>query len=327
MKALICGVTGQDGAYLARSLLKKGYEVYGTSRDAATSGFRNLSRLDIRDRVKPLSVAINDFRSVLHALTKTEPDEVYNLAGQSSVGLSFEQPVETMESISLGTLNLLEAIRFTGRPIKLYSAGSSECFGDTRGVPADEETPFRPRSPYGVAKSAAYWQVANYREAYDLFACTGIMFNHESPLRPERFVTRKIVTTACRIAAGQQETLRLGNIEIQRDWGWAPDYVEGMWLTLQQPTPQDYVFATGKSRRLVDFVERAFSLVGLKWQDHVVVDTELLRPTDLAVGRANPSKAQAELGWYAHHDMDDVVRLMVQAEIDPESHTSETKSF
>ncbi len=200
MRALIIGVSGQDGAYLAELLLGKGYEVHGTSRDANLSTFANLARLGIRERVKLLSVAPNDFRSALSALVQVEPDEVYNLSGQSSVGLSFEQPVETMESISIATLNILEAIRFTRRKVRFYNAGSGECFGDTHGRPADEETPFRPRSPYAVAKAAAHFEVANYREAYGLFACSGMLFNHESPLRPERFVTRKIVAAACRIA-------------------------------------------------------------------------------------------------------------------------------
>jgi len=191
--ALICGISGQDGAYIARLLLEKGYKVYGTSRDAQMSSFQNLSRLGIREQVTLESMAVNDFRSVLQILMKVKPDEIYNLAGQTSVGLSFHQPVETLESISIGTLNLLESIRFTGEPIKFYNAGSSECFGDTNGIPADENTPFRPRSPYAVAKSAAFWEVANYREAYGIFACSGILFNHDSPLRPERFVTKKLL--------------------------------------------------------------------------------------------------------------------------------------
>ena len=221
--ALICGVSGQDGAYLARLLLDKGYQVFGGSRDAQMTSFANLTRLGIRNDVRTVSISINDFRSVLQTLLKVKPDEVYNLAGQSSVGLSFEQPVETLDSISIGTLNLLEAIRFSQLPIKFYNAGSSECFGDTGSIAADENTPFRPRSPYGVAKAAAFWQVANYREAYQLHASTGILFNHESPLRPERFVTQKIVAAACQIANGSKEILTLGNINIARDWGWAPD--------------------------------------------------------------------------------------------------------
>jgi len=217
-KALICGISGQDGAYLARLLLEKGYEVHGTARDAQMSAFYNLQLLALKEKITFHSMALNDFRSVLQVLAKIKPDEIYNLAGQSSVGLSFDQPVETLESISVGTLNLLEAIRFTGSPIKLYSAGSSECFGNAGEHPADEETPFRPRSPYAVAKATAFWEVANYREAYSLFACTGILFNHESPLRPERFVTQKIIKAACRIATGSPEKLHLGNISIARDW-------------------------------------------------------------------------------------------------------------
>jgi GDPmannose 4,6-dehydratase len=313
-KALICGVSGQDGAYLAKLLLDKGYDVYGTSRDAQVSSFSGLKALGVRDRVHVESMAVNDFRSVLQVLTKVGPDEVYNLAGQSSVGLSFHQPVETLESISVGTLNLLEAIRFTERPIRFYNAGSSECFGDTDGAPADEETPFRPRSPYAVAKSAAFWEVANYREAYSIFACSGILFNHESPLRPERFVTKKIVSAACRIAAGSGEKLHLGNISISRDWGWAPEYVEAMWLMLQQPEAGDYVIATGETHRLEEFIEGAFMNVGLNWRDHVDADAALIRPTEITVGRGNPQKALERLGWKAKYRMNDVVRMMVEHE-------------
>ncbi len=313
-KALICGVTGQDGAYLTRLLLDKGYEVHGASRDAQASSFANLAALGIRERVHVTSVNVADFRSVLQTLEKIAPDEVYNLAGQSSVGLSFEQPVETLESVTLGTLTLLEAIRFTRRQIRFYNAGSGESFGNCD-TPADERTPFRPRSPYAVAKAAAYWEVANYREAYRLYACTGILFNHESPLRPERFVTRKIAAAAARIAAGSEEKLRLGNTRIVRDWGWAPDYVEAMWLMLQQPTPDDYVIATGQSNSLEHFVELAFAAAGLDWRKHVEIDQALLRPTDLERGSANPAKAASVLGWSARHQLAEVVHLMVQAEL------------
>jgi GDPmannose 4,6-dehydratase len=260
------------------------------------------------------SVALTDFRSVLQALIKVEPDEVYNLAGQSSVGLSFQQPVETMESISIGTLNLLEVIRFLGKPIKLYNACSGECFGDIPNA-ADETTPFRPRSPYAVAKSTAFWEVANYREAYQIFACSGLLFNHESPLRPARFVTKKIVAAACRIAQGSGEKLRLGNIAIRRDWGWAPEYVEAMWLMLQQEKPDDYVIATGESHSLEDFVTAAFAQVGLDWRDHVSIDPGLFRPTEIAVSRGNPEKSRLVLGWQARHRMADVVRMMCQDEL------------
>jgi GDPmannose 4,6-dehydratase len=311
--ALICGISGQDGSYLARLLLERGYEVVGASRDAQRASFENLEKLGIRDRVRIMSVALNDFRSVINVLSATDPDEVYNLAGQSSVALSFEQPVETLESISVAVLNLLEAIRFLKKDVRLYNAGSSESFGDTAGRAADENTPFRPRSPYALAKAAAFWQVANYREAYGLYACSGILFNHDSPLRPERFVTQKIVHGACRIAAGMQQVLKLGNLSVQRDWGWAPEYVDAMWRILQQQKPDDFVIATGETHRLEEFVAEAFRLVGLDWRSHVETDPGLLRPTDLAVGRANPAKAREQLGWEAKLRMRDVVREMVAA--------------
>lgn len=312
--ALICGISGQDGAYLARLLLEKGYEVHGTSRDAQMSTFRNMSMLGIKDAVRLHSMAMNDFRSVIQTLTRVRPDEIYNLAGQSSVGLSFEQPVETLESISTGTLNLLEAIRFTDVPVHLYSAGSSECFGNTDGVAATELNLLHPRSPYAVAKAAAFWEVSNYREAYSLYACTGILFNHESPLRPERFVTRKIVKSACRIASGSAEKLQLGNISIARDWGWSPEYVDAMWRMLQQDKPEDFLIATGETNTLEDFVAEAFKCVGLDWREHVTTDASLLRPSEIMVSRGNPAKAAAKLSWRAAYKMRDVVRMMVDAE-------------
>lgn len=312
--ALVTGVSGQDGAYLAKLLLEKGYAVCGTSRDAHVASFTNLERLKIRENIRLESVALNDFRSVIQILFKVQPDEIYNLAGQSSVALSFDQPVETQDSIYLGTLNLLEAIRFTGKNIRLYNACSSECFGDLQDQAATEETPFRPRSPYAVAKAAAFWQVANYREAYRIFACSGILFNHESPLRPERFVTKKITSAARRIARGELRELRLGNIEVQRDWGWAPEYVQAMYLMLQQNKPDDFVIATGNTKPLRDFVEVAFNQVGLDWRDHTVIDPSLFRPTDLSVGKANPAKAASQLGWKASFHMEDVARMMMQEE-------------
>jgi GDPmannose 4,6-dehydratase len=248
-------------------------------------------------------------------MTKVSPDEIYNLAGQSSVGLSFEQPVETLESISVGTLNLLEAIRFIGHHVRFYNAGSSECFGDTAGLAADERTPFRPRSPYAVAKAAAFWEVANYRDAYNLYACTGILFNHESPLRPERFVTRKIVKAACRIAAGSSELLTLGDIRIARDWGWAPEYVEAMWRMLQVDEPEDFVIATGETHTLEEFVKQAFSCLGLDWERQVRSDSLLFRPSEILSGQGNPAKAYEKLGWRANFRMDDVVRMMVEEEL------------
>jgi GDPmannose 4,6-dehydratase len=312
--ALICGVSGQDGAYLAQLLLARGYVVHGASRDSQAKSFTSLRRLGLLDSVRLESLTITDFRSVLQALRRVNPDEVYNLAGQSSVALSFEQPVETLESISLGTLNLLEAIRFTDRPIRFYNAGSGECFGDSR-VPADESTAFRPRSPYAVAKSAAHWEVANYAEAYGLFACTGILFNHESPLRPERFVTRKIVAAACRISRGSSERLKLGDLTVERDWGWAPEYVEAMWMMLQQDRPDNYVIATGQSHTLEQFVERAFAEVSLDWRGHVDIDERLFRPADISFASANPSLARERLGWKARAGMPEVVSMMMAAEM------------
>lgn len=310
MKALICGVGGQDGAYLAQLLLERGYTVVGTSRDATVTRFDGLQKLGVRDRVTTVSMAINDFRSVLSTLERHEPDEVYNLAGQTSVGLSFEQPVETMDSVVGGTLSLLEAIRFLRRPVRFYNAGSSECFGDTGSRPADEGTPFQPRSPYAVAKASAHWLVRNYRESYGLFACTGILFNHESPLRPDRFVTQKIVRAAQRISAGSPERLHLGNIEIERDWGWAPDYVLAMHMMLAAQEPQDFVIATGRTVSLAYFLERAFGQFELDWREHVTLEKALLRPSDIRVGRANPALAADRLGWVSGHDVDDVVAGM-----------------
>lgn len=311
--ALICGVSGQDGAYLARLLLEKAYRVIGTSRDVAGTSFANLERLGIKNRVELIGVPLTDSHIVRDALDKIAPDEIYNLAGQSSAGLSFEQPVATFHGIALGTLNWLEAIRLSGRPIRFFNAGSSECFGDTGGVPADEATPFKPQSPYAVAKAAAYWAVANYRAAYGLYACTGILFNHESPLRPDRFVTQKIVAAACRIVRGSQEKLHLGNLAIVRDWGWAPEYVDAMWRMLQQPQPEDFVIATGRSHSLEEFVAAVFETVGLNWRDHVEFDATFLRPTDIAVVRGNPAKARQRLGWQAASGMPDVVLKMVDA--------------
>ena len=322
MRALICGVGGQDGAYLSKLLLEKGYEVFGTSRDAMSSSFANLKRLGIHGQIRTVSMASNDFRSVLHTVKTSRPEEIYNLSGQSSVGLSFEQPVETMDSIAGANLNLLEAIRFVERPIRLYNAGSSECFGDTGDLAADERTPFHPRSPYAVAKASAHWLVQNYREAYGLFACTGILFNHESPLRPERFVTQKIVRAAARIANGSKEKLHLGNTHIQRDWGWAPEYVGAMWNMLQAEKPDDYVIATGRTVSLEYFIAKAFGHFSLDWKDHVVADASLLRPSDILVGKANPAKAHAALGWSHTTDVDGVIALMCEAGADALSSTT-----
>ena len=312
-RALILGVAGQDGSYLAEHLLSLGYRVFGSSRDAQRGNWTTLERLGIRDRVHLMSITLTDFRSVLQALVHVQPQEVYNLAGQSSVGLSFDIPVETLESIAGGTLQLLEAIRFLNAPIRFYNACSTECFGDTGPSAADEETRFRPRSPYAVAKAAAFWEVANYREAYNLFACSGILSNHESPLRAERYVTQKVISAACRIAAGLDRHVELGDLSIARDWGWAPEYVVAMHRMLQQPSPDDYVVATGETHRLEDFVIQAFAAVGLDWRAHVKFHEGLRRPTEIFESRLNPAKAHSVLGWSARMRMPQIVSVMIAA--------------
>ncbi len=312
--AVICGITGQDGAYLAQLLLSKGYRVVGTSRDAEVARTGNLQRLGIADQVSIVSTTLNDFRSVMQLLTRYRPDELYNLAGQTSVSLSFEQPVETLDSIGQGTITLLEAIRFLELSVRLYNAGSAECFGESAS-PCDEQTPFRPRSPYAVAKATAHWALANYREAYGIWACTGILYNHESPLRPARFVTRKIVAAACRIAAGSNEKLHLGNIDVERDWGWAPEYVEAMWRMLQQPKPADLVIATGHTCSLNHFVDLAFDKLKLNWRDHVDHNPALIRPSEIRRGHGNPNLAKELLRWEAKVQVDEVVARMIDAEL------------
>jgi GDPmannose 4,6-dehydratase len=313
LRALICGVSGQDGAYLTRFLLDKGYTVIGTSRDASAANTTGLRALGVLDRMKIVSMAPNDFRSVLQTVIRVAPDEIYNLSGQTSVGLSFDQPVEAIESITIGTLNILEAIRFASRPIRLYNAGSSECFGDTGNQPANEQTPFHPRSPYAVAKVCSHNLATNYREAYGMFTCTGILFNHESALRPERFVTQKVVRAASRIAEGSIETLRLGNLDIHRDWGWAPDYVEVMWRMLQEDVARDFVIATGRTVSLEYFVANAFSFFGLDWHEHVLQDKTLMRPSDVHYGAADVTLASNLLGWRATRDVDHVINDMCSA--------------
>ena len=244
------------------------------------------------------------------AIEQSDPDEVYYLAGQTSVGLSFGMPAETLESVMMGVLNVLEAIRIRHKPCRLYNAGSSECFGETPPEGANEDTPFRPRSPYAVAKSSAHWLIANYREAYGIHASTGILFNHESPLRPKKFVTQKIVSGALRIARGEASTLDLGVLAVTRDWGWAPEYVTAMWLMLQQEAPDDYVIATGRPYSLEDFVREAFAVHGLDWTDYVRLDVKFARPSDISFSSGDPRKARERLGWAATRSMPDVVRLM-----------------
>ena len=313
-KALIIGITGQDGAYLAKHLLDKGYEVTGSSRDVMASSFANLQTLGIRDKVKLVSVSINDFRSVFNAIQSFNPDEIYNLAGQTSVGLSFDQPVEAIESIAIGTLNILEVIRLQNRPVRFYNAGSSECFGDTGNTPANEHTPFAPRSPYAVAKSTAKWLINSYRESYGLYACTGILFNHESPLRPERFVTQKIIAGAAKIKTGELSKLQLGNLDISRDWGWGPEYVQAMWLMMQLDKPDDFVIATGRQESLKYFVSKAFEYFDLDWQKYVEIEPSFFRPNEIVSSVGNPQKAIEVLGWSKPTDVDGVIKMMCAAQ-------------
>jgi GDPmannose 4,6-dehydratase len=312
-KALIVGVSGQDGTFLADLLHKKGYQVHGTSRDHEVASFAHLRTMGIRDSMTLSSMVTSDFRSVLTALQKADADEIYNLAGQTSVGMSFQYPVETFDSILIGTMNLLECIRLLKKPVKFYNAGSSEVFGNTA-RPADETCHYHPRSPYATAKAAAHYAVTNYREAYGIHACTGILFNHESPLRPPRFVTRKIVSTAVRIAAGSKEMLNLGKIDIYRDWGWAPDYVDAMWRMLQHPEPDDYVIATGETHSLEDFVRTTFDQLGLNWKEHVKTDPSLYRPSDIERSCGDPTKAKEKLGWTATKKFKDIIAELIKAE-------------
>jgi GDPmannose 4,6-dehydratase len=312
--ALIAGITGQDGAYLARFLLEKGYVVHGTSRDAALARLDGLIALGIADQITLHSMSPADFQSVAQVIEAVAPAEIYNLSGQSSVALSFTQPAETLTGIVLSTLNMLETLRRLRGKARFYNAGSSECFGDTGTRAANEQTAFRPKSPYGVAKAAAISLVTNYRESYGLFACSGVLFNHESPLRPSRFVTRKVTAAAARIGAGSRERLALGNLSIRRDWGWAPDYVEAMWKMLQRDQPDDFVVASGVAHSLEEFVATAFAEVGLNWQDHVDYDSSLVRSSEIMCSLGDPSKAAQILHWRSTVKLPEIVARMVRAE-------------
>lgn len=311
--ALIFGATGQDGSYLSKLLVSKGYMVLGVSRDVTKSNLTNLEKLGLKNKINLISLEIQSFQSVFTLLKKSLPDEIYYLAGQSSVGLSFEQPAEALSSNLFGIINILESCRLIDKEIRVYCAGSSEIYGDTRGLAATEETPFHPQSPYAVAKASAFWLVDNYRESYkNLFVCSGIMFNHESPLRPKSFVTQKIITTAHRIANGSDEVLQLGRLDISRDWGWAPEYVEAMWLMLQNKSPEDFVIASGETNTLEVFVMEAFNQLGLNWNNHVTIDEALFRPTDIKVSIANPTKAIEKLNWKAKYKMREVIEMMLK---------------
>lgn len=310
--ALIFGVSGQDGAYLSQFLLKRGYDVHGTSRTGAVG---NLKALGIDRNIALRVIPTSDLHAVTQAISSVRPGEIYNLAAQSSVGLSYQHPYETISSASSGTLNILEAIRSSGLVTRFFSASSGECFGDTGPRGADENTPFQPISPYAVGKVAAHWFVTNYRQSQNLFACSGILFNHESPLRPPSFVTQKIVRGAIDIVERKSEVLQLGDIDVTRDWGWAPEYVEAMWLMLQRDDPRDYIIATGQAHQLKEFVATVFERLGLDWRQYVHFDGALSRPGDAKINFGRPQQAKIDLNWTAATPMKDVALHLVEAEL------------
>jgi len=311
--ALITGITGQDGSYLSKLLLEKGYQVHGMHRRTSTDSLERLA--DIADQIHLHHGDLLDELSVLRLLEKTEATEVYNLAAQSFVPISWEEPVHTGDVTALGVTRLLEAIRQVNPQIKMYQASSSEMFGKVQETPQTETTPFWPRSPYGVAKVYGYWITVNYRESYDLFACNGILFNHESPLRGKEFVTRKITDAVARIKLGVQTQLGLGNLDAYRDWGFAGDYVNAMWLMLQQETADDYVISTGEQHSVREFCDIAFASVGLKTEDHVVTDPRFFRPAEVTTLLGDSSKAQTKLGWQRKVDFQQLVTMMVEADL------------
>lgn len=311
--ALITGITGQDGAYLAKLLLEKGYQVHGMYRRTSTDSRERLT--DIVDQIQLHHGDLLDELSILRLLEKTEATEVYNLAAQSFVPISWEEPVHTADVTALGVTRLLEAIRQVNPQIKMYQASSSEMFGKVQETPQTETTPFWPRSPYGVAKVYGYWITVNYRESYDMFVCNGILFNHESPLRGKEFVTRKITDAVARIKLGVQTQLSLGNLDAYRDWGFAGDYVNAMWLMLQQETADDYVISTGEQHSVREFCDIAFASVGLKTEDHVVTDPRFFRPAEVNTLLGDSSKAQSKLGWQRKVDFQQLVAMMVEADL------------
>ena len=312
-RALITGITGQDGSYLAEFLLDKGYEVWGVTRRTSSHRFERIAHLE--GQVHLVSADLLDQSSLASALAQARPQEVYNLAAQSFVPTSWSQPVLTAEFTAVGVTRLLEAIRSVDPGVRFYQASSSEQFGKVRAVPQNEETPFHPRSPYGVAKCYGHWITVNYRESYDLFACSGILFNHESPRRGLEFVTRKVTDAAARIALGLSSELRLGNLDAKRDWGFAGDYVEAMWLMLQQPEPDDYVIATGETHSVRELVEIAFARAGLEWQKHVVIDEKLVRPAEVDLLLGDAAKAREKLGWKPRVSFRELVERMVDADL------------
>jgi GDPmannose 4,6-dehydratase len=312
-RALITGITGQDGSYLAEFLLEQGYHVIGMIRRSSTINFERIDH--IQDRLTLVSGDLLDQASMIDLLHEHRPSEVYNLAAQSFVQTSWAQPVFTGEVTGLGVTRLLDAVRLVDPDIRFYQSSSSEMFGKVREVPQNENTPFYPRSPYGVAKVYGHWITVNYRESYNLFAVSGIAFNHESPRRGHEFVTRKIARFAARIKLGLEKDLPLGNLGAQRDWGYAPDYVRGMWMMLQSDQPEDYVLATGRTHTVERFAELAFETVGLNYRDFVAQDPRFVRPADVDLLVGDPSKARRQLGWQASTSFEDLVRIMVEAEL------------
>ncbi len=313
-RALITGITGQDGSYLAELLLEKGYDVYGLLRRSSTTRLERLG--SIQDFITLLSGDLLDSRSLQHVLEVSQADEVYNLAAQSFVPESWTQPLLTGEVTALGVTRMLDAIHAVNPKIRFYQASTSEMFGKVQAVPQSESTPFYPRSPYGVSKLYGHWITVNYRESYGLYACSGILFNHESPRRGLEFVTRKVTRAVARIQAGLQRELRLGNLDAQRDWGYAPDYVEAMWRMLQLDAPQDFVIATGETHSVQAFVERAFAAAHLDWHDHVVVDPTLVRPAEVDLLVGDPTRARQILEWQPSVNFEALVDLMVKADIE-----------
>lgn len=315
-KALITGITGQDGAYLAKLLLSKGYEVYGLLARRATKTDWRLKYLGVEDKVELIEGDLTDVTSIIRALNIAQPDEFYNLGAQSFVGTSWNQPQLTAQSTGVGALNCLEAIRIVDPKIKFYQASTSEMFGGMPEFPLQsEETPFHPRSPYGVSKLFAHWMTINYRESFDIFGCCGILFNHESPLRGIEFVTRKVTDAVARIKLGVQDDLHLGNIDAKRDWGFAGDYVEAMWLMLQQDEPDTYVVATGRTTTVRDMCKIAFEHVGLDYDKYVVIDPKFYRPAEVDLLLGDPKKAEKKLGWTAKTSLEELVHMMVDADL------------
>lgn len=313
-KALITGITGQDGSYLAELLLEQGYEVYGLMRRVTKPNMDNIGHL--AGKVQLLSGDLTDVGSLIAMISQVQPDEVYNLAAQSFVPESWVQPSATGQITGLGVTNMLEAVRLVKPDAKFYQASSSEMFGKVQETPQKETTPFYPRSPYGVAKVYGHWITVNYRESYNLFACSGILFNHESPRRGLEFVTRKVTNAVARIKLGLQKELAMGNLDAKRDWGFAGDYVKAMWLMLQQEQPDDYVIATGETHSVRELVETAFGVVGLNWEDHVVIDPKFIRPAEVELLLGDCSKAKNKLGWKPEVSFEQLVQMMVEADLE-----------